>query len=78
MIGSGHHQAGVRSTYKHATPTMRAAMLAELAARWTQVVARAAVDVERMFTDAAGTRIVQQGSGGSGSSHARCGRGTVG
>jgi integrase len=71
----GHHQAGVRRIYKHATPDMRAAMLAELEARWTQVAARAGVDVERLFADRGGVRLEQQVRAGAGPSRARCGRG---
>jgi hypothetical protein len=71
----GHHQPGVRSIYTHTTPAMRAAMIAELEARWTQVVARAGIDVERLFTDRGGAQVEQLGGGGAGTSRARCGRG---
>jgi integrase len=70
----GHHQPGVRSIYNHPTPAMRAAMIAELEARWTQAAARSGVEVERLFTDRGRARIAQQVRGGSGTSHARCGR----
>jgi integrase len=71
----GHHQPGVRSIYTHTTPAMRAAMIAELEARWTQVVARAGVDVEHLFTGRGRTHVAEQGRGVAGTSHARCGRG---
>ena len=71
----GHHQPGVRSLYTHTTPAMRAAMIAELEATWTQAVARAGVDVQRLFTDHDGARSKQQHTAGTGPSHARCGRG---
>lgn len=75
----GRHQPGVRSIYTHATPAMRAAMLAEVQARWTQAVARAGVDVERLLIDRGGARVEQQARGGESPSRARCGRGpTVG
>ena len=71
----GHHQAGVRSRYKHPTPAMRAAMLAELEAHWTQAVARAGVDAEHLFTDRSGAPREQKVTGGVSPSRARCGRG---
>ena len=74
----GHHQPGVRSIYTHTTPAMRATMIAELEARWTLVVARAGVDVDRLFTDRRRFQAVQRGSEGSGVSRARCGRGAAG
>jgi len=73
----GHHQPGVRSIYTHTTPAMRAAMIAELEARWTQMVARAGVDVERLFTGRGRGQAAVQGGGGAGTSHARCGRETA-
>ena len=74
----GHHQPGVRSIYTHTTPAMRATMIAGLEARWTLVVARAGVDMERLFTDRSRTGIAGHGSEGSGASRARCGRGAAG
>ncbi|MBR7827941.1 tyrosine-type recombinase/integrase [Actinospica sp. MGRD01-02] len=73
----GHHQPGARSIYTHTTPAMRTAMIAQLEARWTQAVARSGIDVERLFADDGRARIAEHGRAGSGSSHARCGRGVA-
>jgi hypothetical protein len=73
----GHHQPGVHSIYTHTTPAMRAAMIAELEARWTQVVERAGIDAEHLFTGHGGAQVAEQGRGVAGTSHARCGRETA-